>query len=78
MCGVPKSNTIPKLVLPILETPWVPMWNPRCSSQRLRVSSVATAIADVFQKNVISVRRKFMKMLKIFDKIDKKKSQRVI
>ena len=32
--------------------------------------SVATAIADVFRKNAISVGRKFVKMLKIFDKID--------
>ena len=33
-------------------------------------SSVATAIADVFRKNAISVGYKFTKMLKIFDKID--------
>ena len=32
--------------------------------------SVATAIADVFRKNAISMGYKFMKMLKIFDKID--------
>ena len=42
------------------------------------VSSVAIAIADVFRKNAISVGRKFAKMLKIFDKIDRIKSRRVI
>ena len=40
--------------------------------------SVATAIADVFQKNAISMGKKFSKMLKIFDKIDRIKSRRVI
>ena len=40
--------------------------------------SVATAIADVFRKNAISVGRKFAKMLKVFDKIDGIKSRRVI
>jgi hypothetical protein len=32
--------------------------------------SVATAIADVFWKNAISMGSKFTKMLRIFDKID--------
>ena len=41
-------------------------------------ASVATAIADVFRKNAISVGNKFTKMLKIFDKIDEIKSRRVI
>src|ERR1700691_5763010 len=41
-------------------------------------SSVATAIADVFRKNAISVGYKFTKMLKIFDKIDQMKNQRVL
>ena len=40
--------------------------------------SVATAIADVFWKNAISVGYKFMKMLKIFEKIDEMESRRVI
>ena len=40
--------------------------------------SVATAIADVFQENAISMGSKFTKMLKICDKIDKMESQRVI
>ena len=40
--------------------------------------SVATAIADVFRKNAISMGRKFAKMLNIFDKIDGIKSRRVI
>ena len=40
--------------------------------------SVATAIADVFRKNGISVGYKFTKMLKIFDKIDEMKNRGVI
>ena len=45
---------------------------------RFSWTSVATAIADVFRKNEISVGRKFAKILKIFDKIDGIKSRRVI
>ena len=41
-------------------------------------NSVATAIADVFWKNAISMGRKFMKMLEIFDKIDKIKGWRAL
>jgi hypothetical protein len=37
--------------------------------------SVATAIADVFRKNAISVGSKFME---VFDKIDEIESRRVI
>jgi len=48
------------------------------STVGLPVPSVATAIADVFRKNAISVGSKFTKMLKIFDKIDEMKSRRVI
>ena len=40
--------------------------------------SVATAIADVFWKNAISMGRKFMKMLKIFDKIDEMENWRLL
>ena len=40
--------------------------------------SVAMAIADVFPKNAISMGYKFTKMLKVFDKIDEMKNQRVI
>ena len=49
-----------------------------CDSYWGLSSSVATAIADVFRKNAISMGRKFAKMLKIFDKINGIKSQRVI
>ena len=44
----------------------------------LDASSVATAIADVFQKNAISMGNKFMKMSKIFDKIDEIKKMTLI
>jgi hypothetical protein len=37
-------------------------------------TSVATAIADVFQNNGISVGRNSAKILKIFEKIDEAKS----
>jgi len=40
--------------------------------------SVATAIADVFRKNGINVGRKFVKIMKILDKIDDVKSRGVI
>jgi hypothetical protein len=40
--------------------------------------SVATAIADVFRNNGISIRRNLAKILKIFEKIDKAKSRGVI
>ena len=39
--------------------------------------SVAMAIANVFEKNAISMGNKFTKMLKIFDNIDEVKSRRV-
>jgi hypothetical protein len=41
-------------------------------------SSVATAIADVFRNNGISVGRNLAKILKIFEKIDEAKSRGVI
>jgi hypothetical protein len=41
-------------------------------------SSVATAIADIFLNNGISVGRNLAKILKIFEKIYKAKSQGVI
>jgi hypothetical protein len=40
--------------------------------------SVATVMTDVFQKNEIDLSRKFAKIVRIFDKIDESKSQRVI
>jgi hypothetical protein len=40
--------------------------------------SVVTAIANIFQNNGISVGRNLDKILKIFEKIDEAKSQRVI
>jgi hypothetical protein len=40
--------------------------------------SVATAIADVFRNNGISVGRNLSKILKIFGKIDEAKSRGVI
>jgi hypothetical protein len=42
------------------------------------VGSVATAIADVFRKNAISMGNKFTKMLRIFDKIDEIEKEGVI
>ena len=48
------------------------------SRQPSTIASVATAIADVFRENAISVGNEFMKMLKILDKIDEMKNQRVI
>ena len=39
------------------------------------VGSVATAIADVFQNNGISVGRNLAKILKIFEKIDEAKGR---
>jgi hypothetical protein len=44
----------------------------------MELSSVATAKADVFRKNAISVENKFAKIMKIFDKINEVKSRRVI
>ena len=41
-------------------------------------SSVAMAIADVFRNNGISVGKNLAKILKIFEKIDEAKGQRVI
>jgi hypothetical protein len=41
-------------------------------------SSVATAIADIFRNNGISVGRNLAKILKIFEKIDEAKSRGVI
>ena len=41
-------------------------------------SSVAAAIADVFRKNGINVRNKFVRILKIFTKINDLKNRRVI
>jgi hypothetical protein len=41
-------------------------------------SSVATAKADIFRKNAISVENKFAKIMKIFDEINEVKSRRVI
>jgi hypothetical protein len=41
-------------------------------------ASVATAIADVFRNNGISVGRNLAKILKIFEKIDEAKSRGVI
>jgi hypothetical protein len=52
------------------------MTNPH--SLLITVSSVATAIADVFQNNGISMGRNLAKILKIFEEIDKAKSQGVI
>ena len=49
---------------------------PKGAKQNL--GSVAMAIADVCQKNAISVGYKFTKMLKIFDNIDEMESRRVI
>ena len=43
-----------------------------------QLGSVAMAIADVFQKNAISMGRKFAEMQKIFDKIDGIESQRAL
>jgi len=40
--------------------------------------SVATAKANVFRKNGINVGRKFLKIMKILDKIDDAKSRGVI
>jgi len=40
--------------------------------------SVATAKANIFQKNGINVGRKFAKIMKILDKIDDVKSRGVI
>jgi hypothetical protein len=42
------------------------------------LASVATAIADVFRNNEISVGRDLAKILKIFEKIDENKSRGVI
>jgi flagellin-specific chaperone FliS len=42
------------------------------------VCSVATAIADIFRNNRISVGRNLAKILKIFEKIDEAKSRGVI
>jgi hypothetical protein len=42
------------------------------------LDSVATAIADVFRNNGISVGRNLAKILKIFEKIDDAKSRGVI
>ena len=42
------------------------------------LTSVTMAIADVFQKNTISVGRKFAEMLRICDKIDGIKGRRII
>ena len=53
-------------------------WTFEAKYERSSTDSVATAIAEVFRKNAISVGRKFAKMLKIFDKIDGIKSRRVI
>jgi hypothetical protein len=44
----------------------------------LPYSSVATAIADVFQNNGINVGRNLAKILKVFEKIDEAKSRGVI
>ena len=41
-------------------------------------ASVATAKADVFRKNAISMENKFTKIMKIFENIDEVKSRRVI
>jgi hypothetical protein len=48
------------------------------SPETSRIPSVATAIADVFRNNVISVGRNLAKILKIFEKIDEAKSRGVI
>jgi hypothetical protein len=47
-------------------------------SQSIASNSVATAIADVFRNNEISVGRDLAKILKIFEKIDEDKSRGVI
>jgi hypothetical protein len=50
-----------------------------CKDQR-RISlqsSVTTVITDVFQKNEINLLSKFSKFMRIFDKIDDLKNQRV-
>jgi len=44
------------------------------TSRAQQGSSVATAKADVFQKNGFNVGRKFAKVMKILDKIDDVKS----
>ena len=67
----------------IIEAKWCKWPKKRAPNQttanvKVICASVATAIADVFRKNAISVGRKFAKMLKIFDKIDRIKSRRVI
>jgi hypothetical protein len=45
----------------------------RASKMNMTVTSVATAITDVFQKNAISVGNKYLKILKIFGNIDEVK-----
>jgi hypothetical protein len=42
------------------------------------MSSVATVMTDVFQKNEINLLRKFAKIVRIFDKVDDSKKRGVI
>ena len=48
-----------------------------CSS-KLIMTSVATVMTDVFQKNEINLLRKFGKIVRIFDKVDDSKNRGVI
>jgi hypothetical protein len=64
-----------------MKHPWLDTWflfasqlGCQCSS----LISVATAIADVFRNNGISVGMNLSKILKIFGKIDEAKSRGVI
>jgi len=42
------------------------------------MSSVATVMTEVFQKNGINLLRKFVKIVRIFDKVDDSKNRGVI